>query len=458
VNETRQLVDFSVRLRYEDLPARVVERAKLCVLDIVGVALSGGQHVWGQAVAEFVKGSGGRAESAVWGKGWRTSAQYAALINGTGAHGIEMDDRSATLSIHCGAAVVPAAIAAAEKAEAKGKDLIVAVVLGYEIAYRVSRAVLGLPKGHFYASPIKTLPGVTVAASKLLGLDNSTMLNALGIAGSMGSGLQEWEGGDPSGTMVKRFQGGGWPAHNGVMAALLASKGLSGPGTILEGKHGLCRSFAIDIEPKMGELVKDLGEDFQIMQREIKPYAAWGGSHASIDAVNELVKAYSVKSEQIESIEIGGSSKMLKRHEEKRPQSLMAAQYSLPFITALAFFQNLADPSAWNDQTLNRPEVMALAQKVNLRLDDELQNIFESTNDYAGVKMTIRLKNGCEHKTQIRYSRGTIENPASAEDIHEKFKVMASHVFPAARVEKAARLIDQLEEMDNVISLSKALT
>ncbi len=214
MNETRQLVDFSVGLRYEDLPAEVVERAKLCVLDIVGVALYGGQQVWGQAVAEFVKDSGSRGESAVWGKGFKTSAQYAALANGTGAHGIEMDDRSAVLGIHCGASVVPGAIAAAEKAKAKGTDLIVAVVLGYEFAYRLSKVLLGLPHRGFYGSPIKSLPGVTVAASKLLGLDNSTMLNALGICGSMASGLREWSD-DPIGTMVKRFQGGGWPSHNG---------------------------------------------------------------------------------------------------------------------------------------------------------------------------------------------------------------------------------------------------
>jgi 2-methylcitrate dehydratase PrpD len=164
-----------------------------------------------------------------------------------------------------------------------------------------------------------------------------------------------------------------------------------------------------------------------------------------------------VKPEQIESIESGGSFKMLDMHEEKRPQSLMAGQYSLPFITALAFYSNLADPSVWDDRVLSRPEVLALAQKVNLHIDDDLEKISKETNDYAGIKMKVRLKNGREYSTQVRFSKGTLDNPATAEDIHDKFKVLASHALPAAGVKKVAGLIDRLEEMENVVELGKAL-
>ena len=380
MNETRDLVDFATSLRFEDLPAEVVEMAKLCVLDIVGVGLCGSQREWSKIVAEFAKESACVAECGVWGHGWKTSAQYAAMVNGVSAHGIEMDDLCAIFSVHPGAAIVPAALAAWEKTQATGRDVIAAVVAGYEVAFRVGAALLGSARLRFYGSPIKSLFGATVAAGKLLGLDNDTMLNAVGIAGSMASGLREWSA-DPLGTMVKRFQGGGWPAHNGVMAALLALKGLTGPATILEGERGVCHAFAIEKEPRIEALSKDLGKDYLIMQRETKPYSACGALHTGIDAANEIKTKYKVEPEQIEHIELGCPFRAYDMHNSKRPESVMAAQYSLPFVTALAFFADLSDPSVWDEQILNKPEVVNLAQKVDMHVDEELENALKSLRE-----------------------------------------------------------------------------
>ena len=119
MNETRDLIDFVTRIRFNDLSDEVVELAKLCVLDTVGVALFASQKQWSRIVAEFVREATCLAESGVWGYGWKTTAQYAALVNGVSAHGIEMDDVSIPLDIHPGAAVVPTAIAVWEKTQAK---------------------------------------------------------------------------------------------------------------------------------------------------------------------------------------------------------------------------------------------------------------------------------------------------------------------------------------------------
>ncbi len=452
MNETRDLVDFATNLRFEDLPAEVMETAKLCVLDTVGVALYGSQMEWSKIVAEFVRESACVAESGVWGQGWKTSAQYAAMVNGVSAHGIEMDDWCALFSVHCGAAVVPAALAAWDKTQVNGRDLIVAVVAGYEVAFRVGAALAGSARLRFYGSPIKSLFGATVAAGKVLGVDNGAMLNAVAIAGSMASGLREWSA-DPLGTMVKRFQGGGWPAHNGVMAALLALKGLTGPATILEGERGVCRAFATEKEPQIGELSKDLGKDYRIMQRETKPYSACGALHTGIDTVNEIKTKYKIEPNQIEHIELGCPFRAYDMHDSKQPESVMAAQYSLPFVTALAFFADLSDPSVWDEQILSKPEVVELVQKVDMHIDDELDRISQATGDYSGTKMTVRLKDGREYKTWVRYSKGTLQNPATPEDIHRKFNVMVSHVFPQERVQEIARLIDRLEEVESPASL-----
>ncbi len=457
MNETRDLVDFALSMKYEGLPAEVRETAKLCVLDTVGVALYGSQMPWSKIVAEYAKEAQSVGESGVWGQGWKTTAALAALANATSAHGIEMDDRSALFDIHCGAAVIPVAIAVGEKTQASGKDMIAAIAAGYEVTYRLCEALLGCCRQRFYGSPIKSLFGATATAGKLLGLKSGELLNAMGIAGSMASGLREWSS-DPKGTMIKRFNGGGWPAHNGVMAAILGQKGLTGPATVLEGDRGVCRAFGIEKEPKIGKLTEGLGKRYMIMMREVKPYGTCGGLQCGVEAVNEIKSAIPVKPEQIERIDIGCSTKVRDMHDSKHPQSIMAAQYSLPFVSAYAFFEDLSDPAVWEENILNKPEIVALVQKVKISIDEELDKIYRETNDYGGIKMTVRLKDGKEQKTRVRYFRGQMERPATFEDIHRKFNVLAGHVCSRERLQEIAGLVDKLEEMKNPAPLGEALT
>ena len=456
MNETKELVEFITSIHFAALPEEVAETAKMSVLDTVGVALYGSKTPASLAVAEFVKECGCVAESVVWGHGWRSSAPYAALINGTSAHGIEMDDHGGVFNIHCSPAVVAAALAVWEKTHSNGKDVIAAVVAGYEVAFRLSDALLGSCQLRFHGSPIKSLFGATVAAGRLLGLDNTAMLNAMGIAGSMASGLREWAN-DPKGTMVKRFNGGGWPAHNGVLAALLALKGLSGPGTILEGERGVCRAFGIEKEPRIEKLTEDLGKHYMIMQRCIKPYAACAVLLASVDCVKKMKSTYKIESGEIDRIRIGCSRKSFDMHNSKEPESIMAAQYSMPFVTALAFFENLSDVSVWDDQALCRQDVKDLVKKIDMYIDEELEKTYQETNYYGGTKMTIRLKDGQEHKAWVKYAKGTLENPATAEDIREKFNVLAGHILPARKVTVVSQFINNLEDQQNSALLSEAL-
>jgi 2-methylcitrate dehydratase PrpD len=456
MNETRDLVNFALNISYDDLPGDVIETAKMCVLDTVGVALYGGQMQWSKIVMELAKEGACAAESGVWGQNWKTSAQYAALANGTSAHGIEMDDRSENFDIHCGAAVIPAVIAMWEKTKTGGKEVIEAIVAGYEVTYRLCDAMRGCARQRFYGSPIKNIFGSTVTAGKMLGLDSEAMLNAMGIAGSMASGLREWTT-DPKGTMVKRFNGGGWPSHNGVLAALLAQKGLTGPGTILEGERGVCRAFGIEKEPQIGKLTEDLGKHYMIMLREIKPYGTCGGLQRGVEAVNELKQQHGITPDQIEHIDIGCSFKVFDQHDSKKPESIMAAQYSLPFVAALAFFRDLADPSSWNESALSDSKVVELVQKVDMQVDEELDKIRRETNAYGPLKMKVRLKDGQEHQIRIEYFKGQVQNPAAPEDIVRKFNVMAKHVFPQKRLDQIAQIVDRLEQEQKPDNLSKAL-
>ena len=204
-----------------------MSNAKLAIRDTIGVALFASGLPWSRIAFEFAKESGGDGRVSLWGSDARTTAPSAALANGTAAHGIEMDDRSHDLDIHNGAPTVPAAVALAEHAGRSGKDLILAVACGYEVGFRMARATQrGIDR--FYWVSIRSIFGATAAAAKVLGLDQWSTVNAFGIAGYMASGLWEHTH-DPHGTMIKRMQGGGWPANCAVTAALLAQKGFTGP-------------------------------------------------------------------------------------------------------------------------------------------------------------------------------------------------------------------------------------
>jgi 2-methylcitrate dehydratase PrpD len=329
-------------------------------------------------------------------------------------------------------------------------------VAGYEVTYRLCDALRGCARQRFYGSPIKNIFGATVTTGSMLGLDNEGMLNAMGIAGSMASGLREWTS-DPKGTMIKRFNGGGWPSHNGVMAARLAQKGLTGPATILEGDRGICRAFGIEREPKIEKLTENLGEHYMIMMREIKPYGTCGGLQRGVEAANELKRLHDIKPDQIERVDIGCSFKVYDQHDSKKPQSIMAAQYSLPFVTALAFFADLSDPLSWNERVLNDPAVVELVQKVNMSIDEELDRISKKTNEYGGIKMKVKLKDGHERDVMVRYFKGQIQNPATPEDILKKFNAMAKHIFPQKRLDEIVRIVDRLEKEERADNLSKAL-
>ncbi len=455
MNETRTLVKFLVGLKYEALPSEVVAAAKLALLDHFGVGLFGSRMEWSKMVCEFAEEAGSKMESTVWGHSLKVTAQDAALVNGTATHGIEMDDRKPSLGLHQGSCTVPAALATAEKAKADGKTLITAMVAGYELPFRVAFCMKKEIEA-LHAPGHRSIWGSVAAASKALGLGEEQMLNACGLAGSMAAGIWEFSS-DPEGTMVKRLHAGA-AAHNGVKAALLGAKGFTGPRTVLEGKYGYCNVFArsqTDVDP--AELTRDLGGHFQILDREVKAYSAWGGSHYSISTVKQLKAEHDIDPEQIEKIVIGASRRHINQHEIREPQSIMAGQYSLPFVTAISYYYDLGDPSVWTEDVLRDERVLRLSRKVEWYVDEEKEKLSQKTHSYEGVKHTVTLKNGQELQGGCEKLKGTLENPMTADEVRDKFRLLAGYILPAERVGQIIQMVDSLESVSDVCKLGELL-
>lgn len=461
MKETATLAQYFSDLQYRDLPSEVVATAKMCVLDSLGVALAATRWEWTDIVSQVVLESGGKEESTVWGRGFRVPAQEAALANGTAIHGIEMDDRVPKASVHPGSYVVSSAMAVAEMQGLDGENLIASVVAGYELGMRIGFAVHFIREG-LHQSGHKGIWPAIGAAGRAFGLTAEQMLNAYGIAGSMAAGLAEFSQ-DPQGTMVKRLHAG-QASHNGVMAARLAQRGFTGPRSVIEGKYGYSRVFVADGEEMKFELLtRDLGTSFRMLEREVKPYAAWGGSHIAIDAVGEILSDHPIEAKDIAKIEIGGSLRLVNdHHAHPEPRSTMAGQYSLPFLTALAFCrgpQALMDPEGtWTEETLKDPEILSLSKRTELYLDDDLEERSRTGGHYGGGRVAVTMRDGTQHEAVVYHSTGTLENPITEAELQNKFRRLAGRLLPEDRLNQTIDTISNLEDLSDVRELAQLLS
>ena len=443
MNETREMASFVVATDYEDFPENVREQAKMCVLDYLGCALYGSTTEWCKYLGDFVKTVGCKEECTVIGNSWKTSEPYAALMNGTMGHGFELDDSHSKCFLHPGVVIIPAALAVGEKECVNGKKFLMAVVLGYEIMCRLG-LVLGIShamRGH-HATGTNGTFGAAAAAGKLLNLNEEQMASALGVAGSFSSGLKEFY---LRGDMVKRLHAGR-AAEGGVMAASLASRGFTGPSTVLEGKYGYFNVFSDD--SNLLKLKENLKKEWEILNINVKPYACCRGIHATIDGLLVLAKKYNMKPKEIEKIVVGTNRKAAEQNSGPGTESIMAAQFSIPFSAALTLLKDIEDPSIYNETTLKDENVISLSKRV------EVVNSIEGPG-MEEARVAVELKDGQKYSIEIKNPKGNPENPFSPKEIIEKFKKLTRGLIPDKTAEKITDTILHLDTVTDIKDLCK---
>src|SRR6202166_3419154 len=298
---TRTLVFYTHALNSKDLGSEVVERTKYLLLDYLGVAIAGSLTESSQPIYRMLARSASPGPCTVIGTASHALPEYAALANGTAAHGVELDDTHQAGSIHPGVVMFSTAIALSEiHPEIDSAQFVTAVVAGYEVAARLGMALQ--PKSHyelgFHPTSTCGVFGAAVTAAKLLRPNEEQMLSAVGIAGSMAAGSLEFLA---DGTWTKRLHPG-LAAQNGILAANLAVEGFPGPSTILEGRDGFLRAYSRNSKP--GLVTQDLGQDFEILRTSIKPHACCRYMQAPIDGLIELATAHDIHPEQVARVEV----------------------------------------------------------------------------------------------------------------------------------------------------------
>jgi 2-methylcitrate dehydratase PrpD len=451
MNPTRRLARFALELRYQSIPAEVLDRAKACVLDTLAVCLYGSTKPWSHTVTGLIHDSGLRGRSTVLGTKFSRQPAQATLANGVMAHAFELDNvRQPGAGVHPGATSFVPALAMAEDKRADGKSLLSAFVAGCEVMSRIGVAAgNSLERRGFHAPGLTGTFGAAVAAGRLLRLDEHKMANALGIAASYSGGLIEFSR-CREGAMVKRLHLGK-AAEGGVTAALLASKGFAGPESVLEGKFGFCQTYSDS--PQLSSLTYRLGSEFESMNICIKRCACHINAHAPIEALQQLREQFNFRPGDVREIRVGGIEKLVTHHAIYRPTDLMMAQYSIPFCIALTLYADPSDPESFNQTQLKNKNILRLMRKVHLQLDREI----ERRGWDRAARVTVVLNNQERHSALMIHFKGTPDNPLSRSEVENKARKLTAGLLPPRRLARLVETVDHLDKVNDVSQLGALL-
>jgi len=438
-------------LRFKALPATAVEEAKSCLLDTAGCCFYGTQLEWSQIVHRYAQefSSAHHNGATVMGFNTRSDPRHAALVNGTLAHSFELDDVHDEGLVHPGATVIPAALAAAEAVGASGADLITAIVAGYEVIARIGMAAGGSHNLRgFHPTATHGTLGAAAAAAKLMCEGEDVVLRALGIAASFASGLMQFSKETaPGGGMVKRLHAGR-AAENGVVAALLANQGLTSVELPLEGDFGYLKATSDDVRP---ERISDrLGDGYEILRVTRKPYPCCRFLHAAIDAILDLRSEYNLDSDTVASVDVGVSRRVLEGNSSYDPESVMAAQYMMPFNVAAALVDEIGDPRIYEKLDPRSSPIQVFARNVRLHHDARMEEIFPLQ---FGAALTLRLSDGTQLSRVVTEPKGSPVNPLTSDEITAKFMRLASSTCTSQDAERIARDIGALEGRPSLAGL-----
>lgn len=410
----QRLAAQAAGLQPATIPAAVRRRATDLLIDVVGLCVAARRTDYVRAVIESVDAGG---PCTALGHPGGYSAEAAALINGTAAHGEDFDDTFEGGPVHSSAVIAPAVLAACERFGRSGDDALCGMVAGVETLCRLSMVIpKAIHKAGFHPTAILGAMGATLAVARTLGLTEKQTVDALGIAGSMAGGIIEYLA---EGAWTKRLHAG-WAAKVGIQAARLGRQGFLGPRTVFEGTHGLFYAFARSAEGQYGVLTAGWGEQWYTEAITFKPYATGTMNQPYIDCALRLAKR-GIRPEDVADVLCETAEGYVHRlwdplPAKQRPANDYAAKFSTPFNVAVAFVTGGAGLAAFTQETVRDPRILALASKVRYVVDPD--NPYPRA--YTGhVRMT--LKDGTVVEERQPHIRGGVHDPLTPDEIAGKF-------------------------------------
>lgn len=437
----RTIARFATQARLADVPAAVVNRAKLHILDALGLGLASNTYEYGQRSVEGIAAMGPGGTCSVIGRPERMEMRDAALANGILIHGLDFDDTHLGSIIHPTCTALPAALALGESLGVSGTALLEAFLVGAETGIRIGGAVKGgFHHVGYHATGVVSHFASAVTAGKLLGLDEDQITSAQGITGSTASGIQVFL---EEGAWTKRFHPG-WGAIAGITAAHLARAGFKGPSRPYEGKFGLFETHLHD-PADLGELTDGLGTNWRFGDTALKPYPVCHFVHGCADAAIEL--HHELAGAKIASVRAFLAQPTLHiiaepAEAKERPTNDYEAKFSAQFVTAYCLLRGRFGLPDLLPEALADAEVLALSQKVTC-----LQDPDTAFPTYFSGGVEVTLEDGRVINRHIRVNCGAGERAMTPEAVAEKFMASASLAIPIAQAERIRDAVLSLEDV-----------
>ncbi|MFB6070149.1 MAG: MmgE/PrpD family protein [Halanaeroarchaeum sp.] len=428
-----------------DLDGEVIEATRRSILDTLAATYAGSRAQAGERMLEYATDapSGG---GTIVGAETEIAPEFAALVNGTTAHALDVDDGHRTASAHPGSAVVPAALGVAEREGASGEDLITAVAVGYEAMLTTASAVQTSHRERgFHATATTGCFGAAAAVASLLDLDERRSAHALGLAGTQAGGLFEFL---EKGSMAKRFHPGR-AAMAGVLAGDLAAVGFDGPDTIIEGEDGFATAFADDYDFAPYD---DLGDPWAVTERYLKPYPSCRHAHAPIEAAFEL-RNRGVEPAAIDEVRVE-TYRSAAHHDKQAVETLLDAQMSIPFAVAVALATGEAKLAQFDPDLMDDDTIRELVEAVTVVETEEMESSYPATRP---ARVVAETTDGDTQEATVRYPTGSPESPMSWVGLQEKFHDLAGTSLDEAPRERVVDLLGDLESLESTRTLTDAL-
>jgi 2-methylcitrate dehydratase PrpD len=437
--------DWAVGLDSATIPEAARAVAANALLDVAGLCIAARDTDYVRAALAAWDAEG---PCTALGHARGLDAAGAALINGTAAHGEDFDDSLEGTPVHASAVVLPAVLAAAERYGRSGADVLRGYLVGSELMCRLALvAPTAIHRAGFHPTAVIGALGAAAGVGATLRLSAPQLTSALGIAGSMASGIIEYLA---EGTWTKRLHAG-WSAQAGLRAALLGREGFLGPRTVLEGEHGFFHAFGMpEIAPDFRFVTDGLGQHWRMAKIAFKPYACGTMLHPFIDCAIQLarqgVTAADVR-EVVCRVGEGTVHRLWEPLAEKRkPTSSYSAKFSGPFAVALGLVEQAAGLEQFTEAKVRDPDLLAFAARVRYEIDPEN----EYPRNYTG-DVRVVLADGSVPEAHQPYLRGGVREPLGRAEITAKFRANCAYGgWPESGTRRLEAWCERLFEQDDL--------
>jgi len=449
---TARMARWAAGLRFDHLSPEAVYQAKRFLLDSLGCALGGFRQHDVQIVLPVLEEIAGAGPATVIGTGKKLDPVSAALANALMVRVMDYNDIYWKQDPSHPSDIIPAALACCERAGSDGRELIVGIVLGHEFEMRFCEAAFpGIRERGWHHATLTAFVS-PIVAGRALHLSWEQIQHAIGISASRQATLGVVTAGKL--TMMKNTVDP-LATQSGVLAALLAEKGYTGPEHVVDGKEGL--AHCLGPEWKLDVLTEGLGASWRITRCGMKAFPTEALTHTPISAVLDLVKEHDLQPAQVERVHIRSLARaadILADPSKYDPQTKETADHSLPYVIAAALADRQVTPLQFTPEKIMDPTIRAQLRKVEVVADPEIEKVFP---ELQRVVVTIRTTDGRRLVRQLDYPKGDPRNPLSDQEIAEKFTALAEPVLSSPARQQVLDAVWNLEKLDSVSRLMDRL-